>query len=101
MITASEAPYAASALLLAASAVLSLASARRARGRRPSMREQVRQRRFPDGFDGWPLEVRLAYLRHPQHRERCACGRYGMLGEAVQDGDTLHTAVMCWCGAAQ
>ena len=43
-------------------------------------------------------EQQRAWLRHPSHRPRCCCHRYGLpMGIArVVDGDADHTPDACW-----
>jgi hypothetical protein len=74
-------------LLAAALGLLHVRSRRRARSRPANS--------LPSGFDRWSRERKLAYLRHPQHRQRCSCRRYGMLGAVVRDQYGLHAAACC------
>lgn len=43
--------------------------------------------RWPDDWDDLTREQKLAWLRHPSHRPRCVCGRYGIPtgGHAILD----------------
>jgi hypothetical protein len=50
---------------------------------------------LPHDFHTWAKEQQRSYLRHPQHRKRCACKQYGMLGLDVRDNWGQHSTWLC------